>query len=69
MGAINLRNILGFLSQPNINENLITDIFQSEDIFFQNNITSLIQFRMFFSNSENGSVDGVEGLWLFVERI
>ena len=34
-------------------ENLISGHFPIRRHFFQNNITSLIQFRMFFSNSEN----------------
>ena len=33
-------------------EKFFTDIFKSEDIFFQNNVTSLISFIMFFFESE-----------------
>ena len=52
MGAIDLRKILGFYLGQTLWK-LDYGHFQIRSHFFQNNITSLIQFRMFFSKSEN----------------
>ena len=53
MGAIDLRKILGFLSQPNVMKTWLWTFSNQNTFFLQTNITSLIQFRMFFSKSEN----------------
>ena len=41
--------------------------FSNQKTFFQNNVTSLISFIMFFQVRE-GSVDGVEVLWLLLKE-
>ena len=52
MGAIDLRNILGFLSQPNVMKTWL-QTFSNQKTFFSKQYYFIDKFRMFFSKSEN----------------